>query len=809
MPRLQLVVSLLAAHALTTASVAQQPRVDAYGDRLPAGAIHRLGTLRVSPDGIPALSPDGKLLATSTDNGVQFWDAVSGKLVRSWAGHPWGTLAFSPDGQWLATGPFGVSHASWLHVYDAQSGKLKHTLHPKMGGPVAFSPDGKRIACGHWLSDLILYDAATGNVLHNLGTYKTTQCLAFSPDGRLLVAGYSADMHQQPGFVGVWECATGKRVCLITLKDAGRSYIGAVFQPDSRHLFVSAVRLVSYDIATGKEVRVIRKEGVRELAADRACKRAISGSGEIWDLDRLEVVARLEQPTYGTVAISADGKVAASSNPLRTWDVASGKTLFGPPGHGAPYLHAAFSSDDERIVTRQDNQRTVLVWDAKTGRPLDTIPPGDWKIWGGGGDLRFMNDGQLLVGWDLWDLRAKKRTATLHGPVPKNSFDRPFSKIEISPDGKTAVDWNDHEGTRLWDVRTCKVVHKLCGPVRNQEPYYSRYAFSPDSKTLAVAGGFVDEDPIQFRLVDVPSSKTLHKAAIDRPGTPRFSADGRWVFLSRHKPGVEVWHVESGKRFRTFDEGGWPFFSPYAVAPHGQLLVTTGFNGSNVAAPTANGLVLFEVATGQKVCTLPGHANDVTLVSFAHDGRRFISGSRDNTALVWSLDELASKLPEDDERLWSDLSADAAKAYPLLWALLHQPKRAVALAEKRLQRDPATDGIERWVADLGNTSFAKRSEATQRLRSLGMSAWPAVKAALERPTELEVRRRLEELLDTMLTQPHPDLLRDLRVIQMLETLGTPEARQTLVRVEKSASHGPRAEAARSAIERIGKRANVR
>jgi len=200
------------------------------------------------------------------------------------------------------------------------------------------------------------------------------------------------------------------------------------------------------------------------------------------------------------------------------------------------------------------------------------------------------------------------------------------------------------------------------------------------------------------------------------------------------------------------------------------------------------------------------------VLDFAHDCRRFISGSRDNPALVWSLDLLASAaLPDDDERLWTDLSADAAKAYPLLWALVQAPKRAVAMAEKRMQRDPAADPatMKQWVVDLGSASFARRSVGMKQLRGLGMMAWPAVKVALEKPTDLETRRRLEELAEAILVQPEPDLLRDLRVIQMLEMLGTPEARQTLLRVDKSSQHGPRAEAARSALARLSQRASLR
>src|SRR5205807_9009044 len=100
-------------------------------------------------------SPDGRLLANSDGNGVQFRDALTAEVKQSWRANAPGVnhLAFSPDGTRLAvacqdrsirlletaTGK-EVSKLSW------SAGFFGIALNPPQVIHVAWSPDGTRLA---------------------------------------------------------------------------------------------------------------------------------------------------------------------------------------------------------------------------------------------------------------------------------------------------------------------------------------------------------------------------------------------------------------------------------------------------------------------------------------------------------------------------------------------------------------------------------------------------------------------------------------------------------------------------------------
>ena len=98
-----------------------------------------------------------------------------------------------------------------------------------------------------------------------------------------------------------------------------------------------------------------------------------------------------------------------------------------------------------------------------------------------------------------------------------------------------------------------------------------------------------------------------------------------------------------------------------------------------------------------------------------------------------------------------------------------------------------------------------RERASDELEKVGESSASTLRRALEGEPSTEARRRIEYILkksDT--TAPRGELLRSLRAIELLEMIGTAEAKAVLRDLAKGAVGASVTRTAKEALDRIRK-----
>src|SRR5260370_34270737 len=123
---------------------------------------------------------------------------------------------------------------------------------------------------------------------------------------------------------------------------------------------------------------------------------------------------------------------------------------------------------------------------------------------------------------------------------------------------------------------------------------------------------------------------------------------------------------------------------------------------------------------------------------------------------------------------------------------------------------PAVDQnrLAKLVANLDSKEFAVREAAEKELENLGELAAPVCRKAMEGKPSAEVRRRLGVLIEKQakaeLNLP-PDRLRAVRVVEILELIGTTKARDVLTQLAQGADEASLTQEAKASLDRLSKR----
>ncbi|MBI1346898.1 protein kinase [bacterium] len=470
-----------------------------------------------------AFSPDGQTLATGSDDPtgyVQLWNCKSGERTTILDGHADAVLsvAFSHDGQRLLTSSYDKTARVWKLADPSRPQVLSG--HTWWVWQAAFSPDDSRAVTVSQDATALVWDLASGKPSPPFtGHQGPVYCATFTQDGeRVITGGYDHRLL-------TWNPATLKPFEFRKLEE------GAAVEPQPEYQLLGT-----------------HSTSIRCLNLSSDGQFLLSGGQDntvrLWNLTTNSVVQtfRGHDSWVRGVAFGHDGRTlvtASQDATVRTWSIAGYEELRSIQGrelsgHADAVLAAAFSPNQAHVVTAS-RDRTARTWNSLTGQREHVFTEGHAFL---ASSAIFFDQGRKLVTaavdntTRIWDVATGTE---LH------HLDRTgrSAALAISSDGRLLVTGGDQRQAQLWDPQTGQRLRSFDGHLAE----VTAAAISPDGRWLLTG-----DAKGHGRIWQMESGELLHslKAHTSRIGAAAWLPDGSRALLASSDKTVSQWDPQAG-----------------------------------------------------------------------------------------------------------------------------------------------------------------------------------------------------------------------------------------------------------------------
>ncbi|MBK9991180.1 MAG: protein kinase [Verrucomicrobia bacterium] len=599
-------------------------------------------TLKVRENNGQRLAFDSKLetVAVATKQGdidiIRLDDGMSQKRITG-SGHLILSLIHSGTRYVAARG-----NDEAVYIYECASGRLLFQFPgrkiPRQMGfactNCAFSSDETLLALGS-TEGIEIIEMSTGKEIARLKTTQPEQC-SFSPDGKYLAFGSLKEKS-----VNIWKIADQASVTKVDIPAGATSL---AWNSDGQALAVGcedyAIRVFRTNDWKINATLEGHRQPVWKTAFNHRGDMLVSSSDDstlrLWDLRNMSQLVELTgYKSESSIEFSPDDRTISTTDyktsavVLEVLGLNRVCTAFASPASQEQIQHASSIdfSPDSRLLAKA-SITSVQIFDAKHTRLLQTIPfsiPTQTS-------LRFLADSQTLL------VLSRRTGTTLHRFSFQDGNFRLISSDNQAQWPSYAFGSAPYDRSPIFCLTSDKEAKSIISDfssgltllVNDEPPTITDIAISPDKKWFITT--------YRGRLPKIrafPSGQNITELAGGSNGSCVISPKGRWLALTG-LGNYLLWNTD------TWTKG--PSLPPEVEEKTGNAAFS--YDEQYLATMMQDEAALLSLPEGKLLALLDQRIlpNLYRRLSFSPDGSQLALHGRDNSLILWELDELQSEL---------------------------------------------------------------------------------------------------------------------------------------------------------------------